>query len=336
MPVSIKDIAHKAGVAPSTVSRALSNHPRISKETTRYIQKLAAEMGYVPSAAARLLVSSRSTTIGVAVNDFLNPFYVDLISNIENAILDEQYHVFVSSFHRNKKRELSLLNAFYERRLAGVVVAGSLIDKDYQSWPNRSSMPVVLINASSYPFSVAVDNFWGLRQAAAHLLELGHRRLAFITQGYSSNTEKQRIKGCRTALAEYNISADELVLIKGDGGITGGVKAVPQLLALPKRPTAVLCYNDMTAIGVINGLQQQGYNVPQDFSVVGFDDLGIASAYSPSLTTVRQPTYQLGQGAISVLRNLTAGNEDIVPQIIKPKLIIRQSTAQLKKESFTK
>jgi len=329
MPVSIKDIAHKAGVAPSTVSRALSNHPRISRETTQYIQGLAAEMGYVPSAAARLLVSSRSTTIGVAVNDFLNPFYVDLISNIEDAIRDEQYHVFVSSFHRNRKRELSLLNAFYERRMAGVIVVGSLIDKDYSSWPNWSSMPVVLVNASVYPFSVAVDNAWGLRQAVEHLLKLGHRRMVFVTQGYNTNTQKQRIKGCRTALARHNIAADELAIIQGDGGITGGVKAAAQLLALPKRPTAILCYNDMTAIGVINGLQQQGCSVPQDFSVVGFDDLGIASAYAPSLTTARQPTYQLGQGAISILRNLTAGNEDIVPQIIKPKLIVRQSTAQL-------
>ena len=182
-------------------------------------------------------------------------------------------------------------------------------------------------SASSYPFSVSVDNLEGVYRAVEHLIELGHRRIAFVTQGHSTNTEKQRIKGCQRALARHNILADGLLIIKGDGRITGGVKAVPQLLALSRRPTAILCYNDMTAIGVINGLQQQGYRVPADFSVVGFDNLNIASAYSPSLTTVRQPTYQLGQSAISILRNLTGGDEDLVPQIIAPELIIRQSTA---------
>ncbi len=327
MPVSIKDIAKKAGVAPSTVSRALANHPRIGEETTRHIQELATAMGYVPSALARSLVSSRSTTIGIAVNDFLNPFYVDLISNIEDVVVEEQYHVFVSSFHRNKARELSLTNAFYERRVAGIIVVGSLIDRDYMVWPNRSSMPVVLISCPSYPFSVSIDNTLGVCKAMQHLIELGHRRIAFVTQGHNTNTEIQRLAGYRAALTNHKILVDERLIVAGDGDITGGITAVPQLLAQDNRPTAVFCYNDMTAIGVINGLQQQGYRVPEDFSVVGFDDLNIASAYSPSLTTVRQPTFQLGQGAINVLRALTQGDENITPQVFEPEFIVRQSTA---------
>ncbi len=130
MPISIKDIAKKAGVSVSTVSRALHNHPRIGADTTQHIQALAQEMGYVPSAVARSLVSNRSETIGVAVNDFLNPFYVNLISNIEEAVADDRYHIFVSSFHQDKNRELSLTKAFYERRLAGTIVVGSLVDNE--------------------------------------------------------------------------------------------------------------------------------------------------------------------------------------------------------------
>ena len=328
MSVSIKDIAKKAGVSPSTVSRALHNHPRISPETTQDIQDLAKEMGYVPSAVARSLVSNKSTTIGVAVNDFLNPFYLNLISNIEDAVTDDAYHVFVSSFHRNRNRELSLTNAFFERRLAGIIVVGSLVDQEYLEWPNRTSMPIVLISCPTYPFSVSVDNYAGVCSAMEHLIELGHRRIAFVTQGHRTNTEVQRLEAYRAALTEHSIPIDNALIVDGDGDITGGIKAVPQLLALvDNRPTAILCYNDMTAIGVINGLQQQGHKVPDDFSVVGFDDLSIASAYSPSLTTVRQPTDQLGQNAINALYALANGDDNISPQILKPEFIVRQSTA---------
>jgi DNA-binding LacI/PurR family transcriptional regulator len=329
MPVSIKDIAEKAGVSPSTVSRALQNHPRISTETTRYIQELAKDMGYVPSAIARSLVSSRSTTIGVAVNDFLNPFYVNLIANIEDAVTDESYHVFVSSFHQNRDRELSLTNTFYERRLAGAIVVGSLVDKDYLEWPNRDSMPIVLVSCPNYPFSVSVDHYAGVCQATEHLIKLGHRRIAYVTRGYSTATQEQRVTGYCAALNEHNIPIDNALIVDGDGDITGGIKAVPQLLAQSNRPTAILCYNDMTAIGVINRLQHEGYKVPEDFSVIGFDDLGMAACYSPALTTVRQPTYQIGQSAVGILRNLAQGEESIEPKIFEPELIVRQSTASI-------
>ena len=327
MTVSIKDIAKRAGVSPSTVSRALHNHPRLSAETTGAIQALAQEMGYVPSAVARSLVSSRSMTIGVAVNDFLNPFYVDLIANIEDAVTDEDYHVFVSSFHQNREREWSLMVAFLERRLAGIIVVGSLISRDYLTWPNRASMPIVLISCPTYPFSVSVDHFTGVRLAMEHLIELGHRRIAYVTQGYQTETQSQRLRGYRAMLAEHDLPTDPSLIVTGDGDITGGIKAVPQLLALPQPPTAILCYNDMTAIGVINRLQHEGYNIPGDFSVVGFDDLGLAACYSPALTTIRQPTPQLGQTAMDILNHLVAGQEEITPQILEPELIVRQSTA---------
>lgn len=327
MTVSIKDIAKKAGVAPSTVSRALHNHPRISPETTRVIKKLAEEMGYVPSEVARSLVSSRSAGIGVAVNDFLNPFYVDLITNIENAITDDTYHIFVGSFHRSHGQEQSLIRTFYESRLAGAIVVGSLVDGDYQSWSHRKSMPIVLIGCRVYPYSVGVDNRFGAQAATKHLISLGHRRIAFVTQGHRTDTEQQRLQGYQTALSQQHLPLDDSAIVHGDGNITGGIKAVTQLLALNPRPTAIVCYNDMTAIGVINGLQQHGLRVPQDISVIGFDDLPIASAYAPALTTVRQPTAALGAAAIATLHRLAQGEDIISPQIFEPELVVRQTTA---------
>ena len=327
MTISIKDIAKKAGVAPSTVSRALHDHPRISPETTQAIKQLAQEMGYVPSAVARSLVSSRSGGIGLAVNDFLNPFYVDLISNIEDAVAEDSQHIFVGSFHRSRDREQSLIRTFYESRLAGAIVVGSLLNEAYLDWPHRNAMPIVLIGSPAYPFSVGVDNARGAYLAIAHLLQLGHTRIVFVTQGHRTNTEQQRLDGYTTALAERDILVDNSLIVHGDGNITGGVSVVAQILAIEPRPTAVFCYNDMTAIGVINGLQQHGIHVPQDISVVGFDDLSIASAYAPSLTTMRQPTARLGQAAISTLQRLSQECQQPAPQVFEPTLVVRQSTA---------
>ena len=284
-------------------------------------------MGYVPSAVARSLVSSRSGGIGLAVNDFLNPFYVDLISNIEDSVTDDTYHIFVGSFHRSREREQSLIHTFYESRLAGAIIVGSLLDEAYLEWPHRNAMPIVLIGSPAYPYSVGVDNTRGVYLAMLHLFEMGHSRIAFVTQGHRTNTEQQRLRGYKTALTTHHLPVDDTLIVGGDGNITGGVTVVPQLLAITPRPTAIFCYNDMTAIGVINGLQQHGVRVPQDISVVGFDDLSIASAFSPTLTTVRQPTAQLGHAAIVMLQRLAVSNDGLQPQVFEPELVVRQSTA---------
>jgi len=327
MAVSIKDIAKEANVSPSTVSRALNNHPRISDKTKKQIQTLAKEMEYVPSTIARDLVGQHSATIGVAIADFLNPFYSDIVASIEDVAVANNYQVFVSSFYRDIQRELELFNIFYERRFAGIIVSGSLVDNEYLSLPNSDFMPVVLINCPHYPFSVSVDKVLGARLAVEYLVELGHRRIAFIRQGFDSESSRLRLKSFRETLNGYGIAVDERYIVDGDEWFTGGVRAVAQLLALAEPPTAVFCFNDMTAIGAINALQQKGYKVPQDLSVIGFDDLDIASFYHPSLTTVRQPIYQIGRSAAKMLYSLIQSEENIQAQVLEPELVIRESTA---------
>lgn len=327
MSVSIKDIALRANVSPSTVSRALNNHPRISADTRATIQDLSKSMDYVPSAIARDLVGQRSATIGVAIADFLNPFYSTIIAGVEDIAIGSNYHVFASSFYRDKHLELALLNSFYERRLAGIIVAGSVMDHEYFSFPHREIMPAVLINCPAYPVSVSVDKVLGARLAVEHLITLGHRRIAHVRHAHDYETAQLRFSGYKETLKRYGIAVDDRYIVAGDERFTGGVRAVDQLLALPEPPTAVFCFNDMTAVGVINALLKKGINVPDDISVVGFDDLDIASFYHPALTTVRQPTYQLGREAAKMLSDLIAGKKSIKAQISKPQLIIRESTA---------
>ncbi len=327
MSISIKDIAEKANVSPSTVSRALNDHPRISTDTKAQIQDLAKTMGYVPSDLARSLVAQRSTTIGLAIADFLDPFCVGLISSIEDALVNGKYRVFVSSFYRERERELALLDAFYERRLVGIIVVGSQVGKAHNAQPYRAAMPAVLINCPHYPYSVSVDQIMAARKAMEHLIELGHRRIAYAQQDVSSTTGTARLQSYRTALSDYDIQVDERLIVRTEGGIGGGIKAATQLLELSQPPTAILCFNDMMAMGVINALQHRGYDVPKDCSVVGFDDLETSSYYYPSLTTVRQPIYQLGQRAVAMLFRLIHGDENVSREVLFPKLVIRESTA---------
>ena len=329
MSVSIKDIAQAANVSPSTVSRALQNHPRISEETRQVIHALASEMGYVPNVVARNLVAQRSATIGVAATNLADPYYARLLLGIEETAVANDYQVLLSSFYFDPLREEKIIRDFHERRLDGIIVTGSMSWTIYQPQIDRYFMPIVVINTPAYPYSVSVDRFIGAKQAVAHLLELNHRRIAFIAWGNEHPSNDSRLQGYRAALVEFDVAYDPSLVITGGGTIAGGIKAVAQLLILPQKPTAVFCFNDLTAIGVVNALRQNGYDVPSDVSVVGFDDLEMAQYHFPPLTTIRQPTYRLGETAVQMLLKLINGEDIAKPEMLAPKLVVRGSTARL-------
>jgi DNA-binding LacI/PurR family transcriptional regulator len=324
MPVSIKDIAKQAGVSPSTVSRALNDHPRISDDTKLYIQQLAKEMGYVPSIIARSLVAQRSATIGVAITDLADPYYVDLMVGIEAAAEAHNYQVILSSFYRDPDRELAVVYDFHQRRADGIIITGSYVENAYLSPDNNFFKPIVVINSLTYPYSVSVDRVLGVKQIIEHLIALRHKRIAHVAQ---LRDGLDRLEGYRSALSEYNLPIDESLIILCEGGIVGGVKAVPELLNNPNLPTAIFCFNDLTAIGVINALRERGYQVPQDISVVGFDDLALSAYYHPALTTIHQPSAEVGKRAVEMLVRLMNGDKNVTPEVMLPKLVIRQSTA---------
>lgn len=328
MTVSIKDIALKAGVAPSTVSRALKDSSRISTAMRHRIQTLAEEMGYVPSEAARLLVGQPSPTIGVAIPDFTDPFYMNMLCGIEEVAIAHHHELFVGSFNQDLRRQRKLFDAFDQKRLAGLVIAGSLVDEAYLD-REQSDRPAVLVNHYEYPFSVAIDQNRGMSKAVNHLASLGHRHIAYVSLGMETSSDSMRREGYQQALQAAGLPSDPNWVVAGDGGIGGGVTAVSHLLQLSVPPTAVVCYNDRTAIGVINGLHQHGLSVPEDISVVGFDDLEIAAYFLPSLTTVRQPHTHLGRQAAEKLFALMHGAA-VQAELLEPELIRRESTGPVK------
>lgn len=326
MTVSIKDIAKAAGVSPSTVSRALSDHPRISTETKVRIHGLAEEMGYTPSLLARSLVTRDTATIGVVITSVSDPFLAHLVTSIEEVAQEQGYSVLMSSSYLDPDRELEVVGAFHGRRTRGIIVIGSQIDTGYVQMHDRFPLPVVLTNCRTYPYSVSTDNLAGARRAVEHLVQLGHRRIAYIANRRSRRSNSDRRQSYQQVLAANGIPVDEDLIVEGDGTLQGGNAAAQILLSQPQPPTAVFCFNDMTAIGALGALQQARIRVPEEMSIVGFDDVEFATHCHPRLTTIRQPTNLMGQRLIHMLLALIQGQEDVGPEVLPAETVIREST----------
>ncbi len=329
MAVSIKDIAKAAGVSPSTVSRALSDHPRISQETKERIRHLAKEMEYTPSLLARSLVTQDTATVGVVITMASDPFLTHLVTSIEEVAREQGYSVLMSSSYLDPDRELELVAAFHGRRSKGIIVIGSQIVDGYLQLHDRLPLPIVLTNCRTYPYSVSTDNLAGVRQAIEHLVQLGHRRIAYVANRRSYRSNLDRLTSYQQVLAASGIAVDEDLIIEGDGSLQRGNAAARILLSHSQPPTAVFCFNDMTAIGVLSALQQAKIRVPEQMSVVGFDDVEFAAHCYPRLTTVRQPTDLMGQRLIHMLLALIQGQEDVGPEVLPAELVIRESTGPL-------
>lgn len=327
--VSIKDIAEAAGVSPSTVSRALHDHPRISEETATRVRQIAQEMDYSPSLPARSLVTQHTATIGIVITHASDPFLGRLVIGVEEAAQRHGYSVFLSSSYRDAELEREVVRSFYERRATGVIVTGSQIDTDYEQLRERFPLRVVLVNSPNYEHSISADNQGGAQQATEYLVQLGHRRISYVANRRSYHTDLARRAGYKAVLEQCKIPFEEDMIVEGDGGLAGGVQAMQRLLSCPQLPTAVFCFNDMTAMGVIYSLVHAGLKVPRDCSVIGFDDLDMAAYYCPPLTTVRQPNYRLGQRAMHMLLALIEGRSEVQAEVLPTELVVRGTTGPI-------
>lgn len=326
---SIKDIAKLARVSHPTVSRALQNSPLVNPQTAARIRKIAAETGYRASAVARGLVTRRTRTIGLVVTTVADPFASEVVCGIEQIANDHGYAVILADSHADPERERKVVQALAERRVDGIIVTSSRVGAHYLPLLSEMMVPIVLVN-DQYPgefvHSVMIGNRDGMRAAAAHLIDLGHRRIAYIGDklGYQSDTE--RLAEYRAALEAAKIPFAEELVVRGDGKPEAAMQAMNGLLTLADAPTAVCCYNDMSALGAMRAIRVKGLRVPADISVTGFDDLFFAAYTEPPLTTVRQPMRRMGQLATESLLKLMAG-ADSVPQIrIEAELVVREST----------
>ena len=337
MAVTIKDIARAAGVSHTTVSRALRRHPAIATDTIDRIQQLAKELGYVPNTVARGLKTNRSGVLGVIVRRIVDPFFAEVLHGIEDVLHDEGYSLFLAASNRDPDREKEIVRLMSERRVDGVLICSTQVGEEHRQQLERFSAPSVLINnqaSEDSAHSVYHDDADGSRQLTRHLIQLGHTRIAYLGNARAGRTTEDRRCGYQAALSESGLTLRPEYITNGPNGLAeGGVLGVQHFLALAQPPTAVVCYNDVMAIGAIQALQRAGRLVPGDCSVTGFDDIELAAYVNPSLTTFSQPKYELGrQAATMMLRLLNNGagaglpaTSDIVR--LRGELVVRASTA---------
>lgn len=333
--ISIKDIARAAGVSHSTVSRALRDSPLVNAVTRQRIQAVAIEMGYTPDAQARSLVTGRSRAVGVVVATIADPFVAEVVQGVETTAQQHGYSVVLSGSGAEPEREMAAVQMLRSKRVDGVIVTASRIGALYLSHVERLGVPVVLINnhneqSGHYTYTVSVDNHQGGLLAMDHLLTLGHRRIAYVTGPEDHSSDMERMGAYRRALEERGLPWEPELVVRGNGWPDGGRRALEALMGLVEPPTAVFCYNDMTAIGLLRTARERSIRIPESLAVVGFDDIPLAAYVDPPLTTIAQPKFEMGQLAMGMLLNLmqagTPAGERLSNPVVQGQLIVREST----------
>ena len=330
-PVTIRDVARLAGVSKSTVSNVVRGVPNVAPALRAKVEHAIAELGYTPSAVARSLVARRTRALGVTIPS-LEPFYADVLHGAEARAVKDGYHLLIGSTELDERAPDALL----QRRVDGFLVCGILDAGVIQVLARYG--PVVLVDPSlpgaDYA-SVGVDSFLGAQLAVRHLVSLGHTRIAAVIESELPEERTARIAGFRAALAEAGLpheSAYELQDVPGRGARGPGARtaAVRELLALDPRPTAVVAGDDLAAIGLIDGFETRGVEVPRDISVVGFDDIPFARVRRLGLTTVRQPSIRIGELAADLLIEQLEGRDsrpiESIQRLVEPELVIRTTT----------
>ena len=302
--MTLHEIAKRANVSIATVSRTINCAPNVDPSLARRVRKVIEEVGYYPNTHARALVSGRSRIFGLMVSDTIGPFLPEIVQTFEKLGFEHNYEIFLSSIASDPRQMELAVRRMIERRVEGLAILSfekqiSLIEL----FRGRNLPIVVLDKESPEPLlkTVCIDYMHGVRQAVQHLAALGHVRIALITGPARLRTAVARKIAFQKCMKEIGLEIPPQLLVEGDNTLEAGMKALSVLAALPDRPSAVLCSNDMTAIGVMRGAFELGLNVPRDLSVAGFDDNQIAQFATPPLTTVQMSYVEVANVAFRTL-----------------------------------
>jgi DNA-binding LacI/PurR family transcriptional regulator len=331
--ISIRDVALRAGVSIATVSRAVNRLPSVDPELAERVWRAIEEVGYLPNTQARALVSGRSRMLGLIVSEITNPFFPELVQEFDNLAVEQGYEVLIGSTNYRPERTESLIRRMLQRNVDGVAVMTFGIEEDLVQKLVEREFPLVFVDAGPDLPNIRVlkVNYGeGIRQAVQHLAALGHRSIAFITGPLHLRSAVARRDAFLRGMGELGLTVPAEHMVHGNHTMEGGIAAMEKLIALAELPTAILCSNDMTAIGALHALYRTTHQVPQDVSVVGFDDIHLAQFMLPPLTTVQMSCRDLAVAAVEALRagiekdhSSAAKNE----WAISTKLVVRQSSA---------
>jgi LacI family transcriptional regulator len=311
---TILDVARLAGVSTATVSRVLAGIGSPRPATVAAVTEAVAALGYRPSGVARSLRVNRTQTLGLIVTDIENPFFPELVQAANVAARDAGYSLLLGTAAYEEQAAMHYLELMIERRVDGIVLASSQVSDTARPWLLQAPVPVVVVNAEPTGVPVTVitsDNTQGSRLAVEHLVSLGHRRIAYIRGPHSFTAAMPRLEAFHAACEAAGLSGSAVTVLRGEGQVESGEKAADQLLREAPDVTAIACYNDLTAIGVLRALRAAGRRVPEDISVIGFDDIAAAEWVAPTLTTIAQEKGTIGRRAVEQLVSMLAGHPQI-------------------------
>ncbi len=331
--VSIREVADRAGVSLGTVSNVL-NHPEVVAEATRRrVQDVIEELEFVRNGSAHQLRAGQSQHLGLVVLDVTNPFFTEVARGVEDVANEANYVIMLCNSDDSLLKEGRYLRMLEEQRTAGVLITPVQDDTGYLRRLQQKEIPVVLLDRPSRTqdlCSVTVDDVLGGELAARHLLELGHRSIAFVRGPLSIRQCAERRTGVRRAIKKAGFDPAEVLVDVPVAALNAisGEGCIDTLLGHGRRPTAIFCANDLLALGVMRGLLERKMKIPGDIALVGYDDVEFAGSLSPALTSVRQPKYQLGRAAAELLlREINESDHHQHQQLVyRPELIVRAST----------
>ncbi|MFD2333990.1 catabolite control protein A [Cohnella sp. GCM10020058] len=332
MTVTIYDVAREAGVSMATVSRVVNNNPNVKPQTRKKVYEAIERLGYRPNAVARGLASKKTTTVGVVIPDIANANFAEVARGIEDIANMYHYNIILCNADKRKEKEIRVINTLLEKQVDGLLFMGGVVTDEHIQAFNTSNVPIVLCATTdekgTMP-SVDIDHETAAYDAVRKLIGEGHTRIAMISgtlqdpaNGYA------RYQGYKRALEESGVAFDESLVRVGNYRYESGIEAVQYFLELEERPSAVFAATDEMAIGAIHGIQDAGLSVPEDISVIGVDNIRLASMVRPLLTTVAQPMYDIGAVSMRLLTKLMKKeNVEQARVTLHHELIVRNSVA---------
>ncbi|MCL9782471.1 substrate-binding domain-containing protein [Vibrio sp. S4M6] len=331
---TMKDIAKLAGVSTSTVSHVINKTRYVSEEISERVNNAAKELNYyAPSALARSLKVKRTRTIGMLVTTSTNPFFGEVVKGVERSCYQQNYNLILCNTEGDNQRMKASIDTLLQKRVDGLLLMCSTLEGEHIAGLERSpDIPIVVMDWGPMSFEcdkIQDNSYRGGYIAAKHLIESGHKAIGCITGPLSKHQAEYRFNGFTQALEEHHLPIQQNWIVEGDFECKGGYEALHKMYQQGPLPSALFVSNDMMAMGVINAANELGINIPEDLSIIGYDDIHIAQYMTPSLTTIHQPKYRLGQAAVdTLLKRLEKELTEPAVVQLEPTLVVRNSVME--------
>ncbi|WP_420315866.1 LacI family DNA-binding transcriptional regulator [Ekhidna sp.] len=334
---TIKDIAKELGISPSTVSRALKDHFEISEDTKKAVRRVAEELNYQPNSLALSLRYSKSNTIGVIVPEIVHFFFSTVISGIEDIAQSKGYNVIITQSNESVEREMMNIQTLFNNRVDGVLVSLSKESFDYSHFEvmMQKGLPIVFFDRVPDTLDtskITVDDFQGGYQATEHLIKQGYKRIAHLAGPQNLDITLERLNGFKKAHEDAGLTIEDSLIVYNQASNEGEAYAATYELLKTQKPDAIFASNDLAAMGAIKAAQKYGKNVPQDFGVVGFSNWQFTALTNPSISTIEQPGFEMGQHAAELLiKQIESEEEEITSESMKlgTNLLARDSSKKV-------